>query len=80
VIYSPADLVTVLVLFLVALVTSQLAGSMRGQACLAAAHAQSQRHDRRFRARDCFRARASRTLPVWRCTNWRGCSAATRCW
>jgi len=38
-IYSPADLVTVLVLFLVALVTSQLAGSMRGQAYLAAAHA-----------------------------------------
>lgn len=39
VIYSPADVVTVVVLFLVALVTSQLAGTMREQARLAAAHA-----------------------------------------
>lgn len=39
VIYSPADLVTVVVLFLVAVVTSHLAGSMRGQARLAQAHA-----------------------------------------
>jgi K+-sensing histidine kinase KdpD len=39
VIYSPADVVTVLVLFLVALVTSHLAGSMRAQARLAEAHA-----------------------------------------
>ena len=39
VITSADDVVTVLVLFLVALVTSQLAGSMRGQARLAQAHA-----------------------------------------
>jgi two-component system sensor histidine kinase KdpD len=39
VIYSPADVVTVVVLFLVALVTSRLAGSMREQARRAAAHA-----------------------------------------
>jgi K+-sensing histidine kinase KdpD/DNA-binding winged helix-turn-helix (wHTH) protein len=38
-IHSPADVVTVVVLFLVALVASQLAGSMREQARLAAAHA-----------------------------------------
>ena len=38
-IHSPADLVTVLILFLVALVTSHLAGSMREQARLAGAHA-----------------------------------------
>jgi K+-sensing histidine kinase KdpD len=38
-IHSPADLVTVVMLFLVALVTSHLAGSMRVQARLAAAHA-----------------------------------------
>jgi len=38
-IHSPADLVTVIVLFLVALVTSHLAGSMREQARLAEAHA-----------------------------------------
>ena len=39
VITSPDDVVTVLVLFLVALVTSHLAGAMRGQARLAQAHA-----------------------------------------
>jgi K+-sensing histidine kinase KdpD/DNA-binding winged helix-turn-helix (wHTH) protein len=39
VIHSPADVVTVVILFLVALVTSQLAGSMREQAGLAASHA-----------------------------------------
>ena len=39
VIYSPADAVTVLVLFFVALVTSKLAGSMRDHARLAEAHA-----------------------------------------
>lgn len=39
VIQSPADVVTVVVLFLVAAVTSRLAGSMREQARLAAAHA-----------------------------------------
>ncbi len=39
VIHSPADVTTVVVLFLVAVVTSQLAGSMREQARLAAAHA-----------------------------------------
>lgn len=38
-IHSAADMMTVLVLFLVALVTSQLASSMREQARLAAAHA-----------------------------------------
>jgi two-component system, OmpR family, sensor histidine kinase KdpD len=38
-IHSPADVVTVLVLFLVALVTSHLAGSMRDHARLAEAHA-----------------------------------------
>jgi K+-sensing histidine kinase KdpD len=38
-IHSPADMVTVVMLFLVALVTSHLAGSMREQARLAAAHA-----------------------------------------
>lgn len=38
-IHSPADVVTVVVLFLVALVTSHLAGSMREQARLAEAHA-----------------------------------------
>jgi K+-sensing histidine kinase KdpD len=38
-IHSPTDVVTVIVLFLVALVTSHLAGSMRDQARLAAAHA-----------------------------------------
>ncbi|MFC3175077.1 DUF4118 domain-containing protein [Novosphingobium bradum] len=38
-IHSPADVVTVAVLFLVALVTSQLAGSMREKALLADAHA-----------------------------------------
>lgn len=38
-IHSPADLVTVVVLFLVALVTSHLAASMREQAQLAEAHA-----------------------------------------
>lgn len=38
-VHSPADLVTVIVLFLVALVTSHLAGSMREQARLAEAHA-----------------------------------------
>jgi K+-sensing histidine kinase KdpD len=38
-IHSPADLVTVLIMLLVALVTSHLAGSMREQARLAAAHA-----------------------------------------
>lgn len=38
-IHSPADAVTVAVLFLVALVTSHLAGSMREQARLAEAHA-----------------------------------------
>jgi K+-sensing histidine kinase KdpD len=38
-IHSPADVVTVIVLFLVALVTSHLAGSMREQARIAAAHA-----------------------------------------
>jgi K+-sensing histidine kinase KdpD len=38
-IHSPADAVTVVILLLVALVTSQLAGSMREQARLAAAHA-----------------------------------------
>ena len=38
-IHSPADAVTVLVLFLVALVTSHLAGSMREHAQLAEAHA-----------------------------------------
>jgi K+-sensing histidine kinase KdpD/DNA-binding winged helix-turn-helix (wHTH) protein len=36
---SPADMVTVLILLLVAVVTSQLAGSVREQARLAAAHA-----------------------------------------
>lgn len=39
VIHSPADVVTVVLLFLVAVVTSQLAGSMREQSRLAAAHA-----------------------------------------
>jgi K+-sensing histidine kinase KdpD len=39
VIHSAADVVTVVMLFLVALVTSHLAGSMREQARLAAAHA-----------------------------------------
>jgi K+-sensing histidine kinase KdpD/DNA-binding winged helix-turn-helix (wHTH) protein len=38
VIHSPADVVTVLILFLVAVVTSHLAGSLREQARLAAAH------------------------------------------
>lgn len=38
-IHSPADVVTVVVLFIVAVVTSQLAGRMREQASLAAAHA-----------------------------------------
>lgn len=38
-IHHPADVVTVTVLFLVALVTSHLAGSLREQARLAAAHA-----------------------------------------
>ena len=38
-IHSPADLVTVVVLFLVAVVTSQLAGSVREQARIAEAHA-----------------------------------------
>lgn len=38
-IHRPADIVTVAVLFLVAVVASQLAGSMREQARLAAAHA-----------------------------------------
>ena len=38
-IHRPTDVVTVIVLFLVALVTSHLAGSMREQARLAAAHA-----------------------------------------
>jgi two-component system sensor histidine kinase KdpD len=38
-IHSPADVVTVLVLFLVALVTSHLAGAMREHARLAEAHA-----------------------------------------
>jgi two-component system sensor histidine kinase KdpD len=38
-IHSPADLVTVLVLFVVALVTSHLAASIRAQAQLAEAHA-----------------------------------------
>jgi K+-sensing histidine kinase KdpD len=38
-IHSPADVVTVAVLFAVALVTSHLAGSLRRQARLAAAHA-----------------------------------------
>lgn len=38
-IHSPADIVTVAILFLVALVTSHLAGSMRQQARLASAHA-----------------------------------------
>lgn len=38
-IHSPADLVTVAMLFLVAVVTSHLAGSLREQARLAAAHA-----------------------------------------
>jgi len=39
IIHSPADIVTVAMLFLVALVTSRLAGSLREQARLAAAHA-----------------------------------------
>jgi two-component system, OmpR family, sensor histidine kinase KdpD len=39
VIHSPADMLTVVILFLVALVTSHLAGSMRAQARLARAHA-----------------------------------------
>lgn len=39
VIHSPADVVTVIVLFLVAVVTSQLVGLLRQQAQLAAAHA-----------------------------------------
>lgn len=38
-IHSPADIVTVLALFLVAVVTSKLASSLRDQAKLAAAHA-----------------------------------------
>jgi K+-sensing histidine kinase KdpD/DNA-binding winged helix-turn-helix (wHTH) protein len=38
-IHSPADVVTVVILFLVAVVTSQLAASLRGQAQLAASHA-----------------------------------------
>ena len=38
-IHNPADLVTVSILFLVALVTSQLAASLREQARIAAAHA-----------------------------------------
>ena len=38
-IHSPADVVTVVVLFIVATVTSQLASSVRAQAKLAAAHA-----------------------------------------
>ena len=38
-IHSPADIVTVIVLFFVALVTSHLVGSIRQQADLAAAHA-----------------------------------------
>jgi K+-sensing histidine kinase KdpD/DNA-binding winged helix-turn-helix (wHTH) protein len=38
-IHSPADVVTVAILFLVALVTSHLAGSMREQSRLASAHA-----------------------------------------
>jgi len=38
-IHSPADVVTVAVLFIVAAVTSRLAGSLRDQARLAAAHA-----------------------------------------
>jgi K+-sensing histidine kinase KdpD/DNA-binding winged helix-turn-helix (wHTH) protein len=39
IVHSPADIMTVAVLFVVALVTSHLAGSMREQARLAAAHA-----------------------------------------
>lgn len=39
IIHSPADIVTVAMLFLVAVVTSRLAGSLREQARLAAAHA-----------------------------------------
>lgn len=39
VIHSPADMVTVIILFLVAAVTSRLASSMREQARLAASHA-----------------------------------------
>lgn len=39
-IHAPADVVTVVVLFLVALVTSQLAASIRAQARLAASHAE----------------------------------------
>lgn len=39
VIHSPADIVTVIVLFLVAVVTSQLVGQLREQARLAAGHA-----------------------------------------
>src|SRR4029079_12542126 len=39
-IHSPADIVTVAVLFLVAVVTSQLAASIRKQAQLARAHAE----------------------------------------
>nr|WP_279323169.1 DUF4118 domain-containing protein [Altererythrobacter segetis] len=39
IIHSPADVVTVAMLFLVAVVTSRLAGSLREQARLAAAHA-----------------------------------------
>lgn len=38
-IHSPADVVTVIILFIVALVTSQLVGLLREQARLAAAHA-----------------------------------------
>lgn len=40
VIHSPADVVTVIVLFLVALVASRLAAAIRAQATLAAAHAE----------------------------------------
>jgi hypothetical protein len=77
-IYSPADLVTVLVLFLVALVTSQLAGSMRGRPSSQLPMPVATPRSPVSRA-GCCRARASRTLPAWRCVNCPGCSAATRC-
>ena len=59
---NPNDVVTVVVLFAVAVVTSQLAASVRRQARIAEAHARAQRDHRRSRAAAAGAARAKREI------------------
>jgi two-component system sensor histidine kinase KdpD len=77
VIHSPADVVTVIVLFLVAVVTSQLVGLLRQQAQLAAAHAARNATIAGFARRllSCADAQAIATVTVQELAQLLGCNA-----